>query len=82
MEKSYKQAAIQICGECQGEGVIWQLTRPARHGSDYETGTLARCAICAGTGRVKVVKDITVTITPHIQAPESGFTELKDLQDG
>jgi len=64
--KKYNQSAIQICGDCKGEGKVWQQTEPARHGSsDYEVGHFKTCSTCSGSGMVKVTRDITITIEPH-----------------
>jgi len=81
MEKTYKQTAIQICGDCLGQGVLYVEPHIYSHGSDNSTGKLVTCKMCEGNGRVKVVKDITITITPHTQyqrTSEPGFTGLKN----
>lgn len=69
MLKKFNKTEIQICGDCKGEGKVWKQTEPARHGSsDYEIGHFNTCSTCGGTGRVKVTKDITITIEPHTQS--------------
>lgn len=65
--KEYHKSEIQICGNCKGEGQVWKQTEPARHGSsDYEIGHFITCSTCTGSGIVKVTRDITITIEPHI----------------
>ncbi len=65
MQKKFFKKEIQICGDCKGEGVIWEQTEPARHGSDYGTGHEVTCTTCAGEGRVKVTRNIIIDIEPH-----------------
>lgn len=64
--KNYHTTAVQICGECQGEGSKLTAVVVYRHGSTDDQDR-TRCATCDGTGRVKITKDITLTIAPHVQ---------------
>jgi len=66
MEKSYTKSAIQICGECMGEGQTWVNTSPPRHGSDTGTGFWQTCPTCQGVSIVKVTKHIVITVEPHL----------------
>jgi len=67
--KKYFKSETQICGDCKGEGQLWSELEPHRHGSSGNM-EIVTCSTCAGTGRVKVTRDVTITIEPHIQ---SGF---------
>jgi len=65
MARIYKQTAVQICGECRGEGCVYREVEPARHGSDTGVGNMELCPLCRGSGMVKVTRDITITIEAH-----------------
>jgi DnaJ-class molecular chaperone len=64
--QKYHKSAVQICGECLGEGEVWQRTELARHGSsDHDAGIIVTCGTCSGSGMVKVTRDVTITVDPH-----------------
>ena len=63
--KKYNQSAVQICGDCKGDGQRWSELEPARHGSSGVCEMVV-CSTCSGSGMVRVTRDITITIEPHL----------------
>ena len=56
---------IKICDDCQGKGHKWFQKFPPRHGSDQGEGSYVKCETCKGSGMIKVMKNISITITPY-----------------
>ena len=65
MIKKNTDSRIDICTKCRGEGSIYHVIEPARHGSEIGSGKWEECPICTGTGMVCITIDTIVTIEPH-----------------
>lgn len=50
---------VDVCRNCQGIG----RTIPILEVNGHRLPQV--CEVCGGSGRVYVVKDITITVTPH-----------------
>jgi DnaJ-class molecular chaperone len=77
MIKDYKKTEIQVCSECNGEGVQYVIDSPATHKADTEVGHWEICKTCNGERLLKVTADVKVTVEPYYVTGREDQTSIK-----
>jgi DnaJ-class molecular chaperone len=62
--REYTRERVELCRNCQGAGVVFTTPDFHPHGREVEA-TPIECPVCGGSGRVRKVLDIKITIEPY-----------------